>query len=103
MDIEAAMLRAVGALNHMADTCQYLEQKAELRQISQELISARLAAIELIETNRRTERHLAYGVEFIEKQYPQAKMLDRAPILRNMRHWRDALHTALARIGAANG
>ena len=59
MDIDAAMLRAVGALNHMADTCQYLEQKAELRQISQELLNARVHLETQIEAAKSAERKLS--------------------------------------------
>lgn len=55
----------------------------------------------LIETNRRVTHHLAGAVEFIEKQYPNARQLDRGPIMRNMRRWRDQLSAALANIGAA--
>lgn len=41
MDINAVMLRAAGALNAIADTCQYLPQKEELRQRAHELLAAR--------------------------------------------------------------
>jgi len=90
MDIDAAMQRAVGALNHMADTCQYLEQKAELWQISQELLNARVAFAELIKAENA-----------VWEIY--------SPLIGNMRTgsarsvvW-ERLRDARARIGGANG
>jgi hypothetical protein len=52
MDIDAVMLRAAASLNAMADTCQYLEQKAELRERAQELLNSRVYLAELIEACR---------------------------------------------------
>jgi hypothetical protein len=59
------------------------------------------AVAELIGTNQRIAHHLANAVQFIEQQYPNARQLDRGPIMRNMRRWRDQLTTALARVGGA--
>lgn len=36
------------------------------------------------------------AVEYIEKQYPGAKTLDAAPILRNMKRWADRIERAMA-------
>lgn len=38
--------------------------------------------------------HIGKAVEYIEKVYPDAKMLDRGPILRNMRRWHERLLAA---------
>jgi hypothetical protein len=40
--------------------------------------------------------HIGAAVEFIEKRWPDAKQLDRGPILRNMRRWHERLTAALA-------
>lgn len=64
-------------------------------------MSVRAAVVDLIETNQRVEHHLAKAVEFIEKQYPDARQLDRGPIMRNMRRWRDQLSAALENVGGA--
>jgi hypothetical protein len=65
---------------------------------------SRAAVAELIEKNHRVSAHIAAAIEFIEKQYPQARQLDRGPIMRNMRRWRDQLRIALAlaRVGGAS-
>lgn len=90
MDIDAAMLRAVGALNHMADTCQYLEQKAALRQISQELISARVAMLKLVD-----------AVDEVSAIYRPMVVNMRTGTERSIAWWH--VFDARSRIGAANG
>lgn len=37
--------------------------------------------------------HIGKAVEYIEKNYPDAKMLDRGPIMRNLRRWHALLAT----------
>lgn len=39
----------------------------------------------------RVAQHMALAIEYIEKQYPDARQLDRGPILRNLRRWKDRL------------
>lgn len=34
---------------------------------------------------------MGLAIEYIEKQYPDAKQLDRGPIMRNLKRWRDKL------------
>lgn len=42
----------------------------------------------------RVAQHMAMAIEYIEKQYPNAAQLDRGPIMRNLRRWRDRLIAA---------
>lgn len=39
--------------------------------------------------------HIENAVDYITKQYPDARMLDRAPIMRNMRRWARNLRAAM--------
>lgn len=74
------MLEAAASLNWMADSCQYLRQKNELRQRAQKLLDTHVFLIELIDAVRP-----AITEEGLEDQE-----LNR-------------LRSAFARIGAANG
>jgi hypothetical protein len=42
----------------------------------------------------RVAQHMAMAIEYIEKAYPDAAQLDRGPIMRNLRRWRDRLLAA---------
>lgn len=44
----------------------------------------------------RVADHMAQVIDYIGKQYPNATMLDRGPILRNIRRWEGRLRAALA-------
>lgn len=45
---------------------------------------------------RRVAQHIGTAADYIDKAYPDANMLDRGPILRNMRRWHERLTAALA-------
>ncbi|RRN78508.1 hypothetical protein EIM50_13545 [Pseudoxanthomonas sp. SGD-10] len=45
---------------------------------------------------RRVAQHIGSAADYIDKAYPDAKMLDSGPILRNMRRWHERLTAALA-------
>lgn len=45
---------------------------------------------------RRVAQHIGTAVDYIDKVYPDANMLDRDPIIRNMRRWHERLTAALA-------
>lgn len=47
--------------------------------------------------------HIGAAVRFIEANYPDAAMLDRGPILRNMRRWASKLEAALQHRGDSRG
>lgn len=45
---------------------------------------------------RRVAQHIGAAADYIDKAYPDSNMLDRGPILRNMRRWHARLTAALA-------
>lgn len=44
----------------------------------------------------RVAQHIKTAADYIDKVYPTAKMLDRGPIMKNMRRWHEQLSAALA-------
>lgn len=59
-----------------------------------EALAQQPAAVD--ERIRSVAWHIGKAVDYIEKQWPDAKQLDRGPILRNMRRWHAQLTVALA-------
>jgi len=50
---------------------------------------------------RRVADHMAQVIDYIDKRYPDAAMLDRGPILRNIRQWEKRLRAVL--VGSPKG
>lgn len=97
VQVGAPKMDVLAVLRQTDDHLQSLQHYAS----SHALREAITDVAELIEANRRVSSHLEKAIEFIEKAYPDARQLDRGPIIRNMRRWRDRLQVALARIGGA--
>lgn len=53
-----------------------------------------LALLELLAERQNVERvqaHIALAIQFIEARYPDARLLDSGPMMKNLRKWRDKL------------